>query len=83
MSLYRREERIGAESEGKRLQSMKNKKSRALVYREGKAKRKARRKMTHERLELTKKEIVCMAISREQKFLLKLTKQSQLKGIQS
>lgn len=41
MSLYQRERGIGAESEGKRLQSMERKKRGALVYREGKTKRKA------------------------------------------
>jgi len=41
MSLYQREGGIGAESEGKRLQSKERKKRGALVYREGKAKRKA------------------------------------------
>lgn len=38
--------------------------------------------MTHERLELTKKGIVCMAI-RGAESPPRLTKQSQFKGIQS
>lgn len=71
----------GAESEGKRLQSMERKTREALVCRQGKAKRKAWRKMTRERLELTKEQTVCMAI-RGAESPPRLTKQSQLKGIQ-
>lgn len=82
MSLYQKEGGIGAESEGMRLQSTEGKKRGALVYKQAKTKRKAWRKMTHERLELTMNGIVCMAI-RGARSPPRLTKLGQLKGIQS